>query len=167
MPRVRLRNVSNDEVTLGMSVPLDSDGFLRRECPTCKREFKWLPSTTEDPGAEKPSDGGYFCPYCGIQAPDGSWFTKAQVEFAQNMVATEVVGPLLKDFVRKANSTSRRSGGMVKMSARYDPPDKMDSLTDADDMQRVDFECHPSEPIKVLDEWNHSVYCLICGKAAS
>ena len=25
-----------------MEIPLDSDGFLRRECPTCEREFKWL-----------------------------------------------------------------------------------------------------------------------------
>jgi DNA-directed RNA polymerase subunit RPC12/RpoP len=113
--------VSNDEVTLGIPVPLDSAGFLRRACPTCEREFKRLPSTTEDPGAEKPSDDGYFCPYCGIQAPDGSWFTKEQLELAQNMVGTEVVGFLLKDFTR------------------YDPPEKMHPLTEADDMQRVDF----------------------------
>ncbi|MBV9160279.1 MAG: hypothetical protein JO281_01710 [Pseudonocardiales bacterium] len=159
--------MSNDEVTLGMPVPLDSDGFLRRECPTCEREFKWLPGSTEDPGAGKPSDGGHFCLYCGIQAPDGSWFTKAQVELAQNMVATEVVEPLLKDFVRETNSISRCSGGMIEMSAHYDPPDKMDPLTEADDMQRVDFECHPSVLIKVLDEWDRSVYCLICGEAAS
>ena len=25
-----------------MSSPLDSDGFLYRECPICEREFKWL-----------------------------------------------------------------------------------------------------------------------------
>jgi hypothetical protein len=34
----------SDEVQLSMSLPLDGDGFLRRECPTCEREFKWLPS---------------------------------------------------------------------------------------------------------------------------
>ena len=67
--------MTDDEVTLGMSVPLDSDGFLRRECPTCEREFKALPSGDEDAEAEEVPDGGYFCPYCAIQAPDGSWFT--------------------------------------------------------------------------------------------
>ena len=154
-------------MTLGIPVPLDSDGFLRRECPTCEREFKQLPNTTEDAGVEKPSDGGYFCPYCGIQAPDGSWFTKAQLKFAQSMVIMEAVGPLLKDFAREANSIGRDSGGMVRMSARYEPPDKLDPLTETDDMQRVNFECHPSVTIKVLDEWGHSVYCLICGEAVS
>ena len=24
-----------------VSFPLDSDGFIRRECPHCEREFKW------------------------------------------------------------------------------------------------------------------------------
>jgi hypothetical protein len=56
---------------------------------------------------------------------------------------------------------------MVEMAASCNPPDKLDPLTEADDMRRVDFECHPSVPIKVLDEWDRSVYCLICGEAAS
>jgi len=30
----------SDEAELSMSIPLDEDGFLRRECPTCEREFK-------------------------------------------------------------------------------------------------------------------------------
>ncbi len=64
--------MSDDEVTLGMSIPLHSDGFLRRECPTCEREFKWLPNTNDeddaDDGEPLPS-GCYLCPYCGVQAP--------------------------------------------------------------------------------------------------
>ncbi len=34
--------VNDDRVSLAMSSPLDSDGFLYRECPICEREFKWL-----------------------------------------------------------------------------------------------------------------------------
>ena len=34
----------SDEVQLSMSLPLADDGFMRRECTTCEREFKWLPS---------------------------------------------------------------------------------------------------------------------------
>jgi len=149
-----------------MSVPLDSDGFLRRECPTCEREFKWLPSSSdEDDDAEviPPPDGGYFCPYCAIQAPDCEWFTEAQVELAQNMVAKQVVGPMLKDF---GNSIGRRSGGYLSVSASYDEPDEMEPLTEADDMKRVDFGCHPDEPVKVLDDWDGPVHCLICGEMA-
>lgn len=35
------------------SVPLDSDGFMRRECPNCEQQFKWRPSQDDDP--EPPS----------------------------------------------------------------------------------------------------------------
>lgn len=159
-----IAGVSDDEVTLGMSVPLDSDGFLRRECPTCEREFKWLPSGEDDSEDASPlPDGGYFCPYCGIQAPAGHWLTKAQAELAQNIVATEVLGPMLKDFNRDLRNIGRRSGGLISVSAEYDGPDPMEPLTEADDMKRVDSECHPSEPLKVLEEWAGPVHCLVCG----
>ncbi len=45
--------MSDDEVMLEISMPLDSDGFLRRECPTCEREFKWL-HTLEKPAGRLP-----------------------------------------------------------------------------------------------------------------
>ena len=159
--------MSDDEVTLGMSLPLDSDGFLRRECPTCEREFKWLPSSDDnDAGATPSPDGGYFCPYCAIQVPDGQWFTKAQVELAENTVATQVVGPMLENFTRDLDSIGRRSGGFLSVSAKYDGPDEMEPLTEADDMKRVDFACHPGEPVTVLDDWVGPVFCLLCGEVA-
>lgn len=157
--------MSDDEVTLGMAVPLDSDGFLRRECPTCEREFKWL-LTSDDDDAVPPPDGGYFCPCCAIQAPAGQWFTKAQIELAENMVATQVVGPLMKGFARDVSSIGRRSGGFLSVRAKYDAPDQLEPLTEADDMNRVDFVCHPGEPLKILDGWNGPVHCLVCGETA-
>jgi hypothetical protein len=33
-------------------------------------------------------------------------------------------------------------------------------------MRRVDFLCHPAEPVKVLDDWGRPVHCLICGESA-
>jgi DNA-directed RNA polymerase subunit RPC12/RpoP len=145
--------MSDSEVTVGMSLPLDSDGFLRRECPTCEREFKWL-HTSEGEG-ESPADGGYFCPYCGVQAPANAWLTQAQVELAKNTVATEVVGPMLERFARD-----------IKFSVRYDPPEKLAPLTEVDDMIRVDFACHPSAPLKLLEDWSQSARCLLCGQPA-
>jgi len=67
-----------------MTLPLDSDGFLRRECSTCEREFKWYVS--RDAEGEPVPVGGYYCPYCAIQAPSDRWFTPAQVELARNTV---------------------------------------------------------------------------------
>ena len=157
----------NDDVALGMSVPLDSDGFLRRECPTCEREFKWLPSLDQDEDQECVPDGGYFCPYCGVQAPTNAWLTHAQLSLAQNMVQTEILGPMLKGFADSIEGIGRKSGGMISASVEYDEPDKLDPLTEIDDMKRIDFVCHPSEPLKVLDEWTKPVHCLICGELSA
>lgn len=154
----------NDDLTLGMSVPLDSDGFLRRECPTCEREFKWLPSLDQDEGPERVPDGGYFCPYCGVQAPTNVWLTQAQQSLAQNMVSTEILGPMLKRFAENVEGLGQKSGGIISASVDYDEPDKIDPLTELDDMKRIDFVCHPSEPLKVLDDWTKQVHCLICGE---
>ena len=137
-----------DEHVTHMTVPLDSDGFLRRECPTCEREFKWLPSDDSEPA----EPGGYYCPYCAIQALLDHWLTKQQVELAQDVVAREIADPMLKDF-------ARRLGGTYKSNA---PSESME-LTEEDDMCRVDFACHPAEPVKVFDDWSRAVHCLICG----
>ncbi len=158
--------MSDDEVTLAMSMPLDSDGFLRRECPTCEREFKWLPSTDQDDeDIAVPDDAGYFCPYCGVQAPTGSWLTQAQVALAENMVQREVLGPMLKDLGKNIEGIGRSSGGLINVSMEYDEPDELDPLIETDDMRRVDFACHPGEPVKVLDDWQKPVRCLVCGDA--
>ena len=140
--------MTDDKVSFRMTIPLDSDGFLRRECPTCEREFKWRPSEAEAEEQDEPGDTvGYFCPYCGVQAPDDAWLTQAQVALAQNIVEREFISP------------------MVSRLGVYEEPGKLDPLTEADDMTLVIFACHPSEPLKVLDDWRKPVYCLLCGKA--
>jgi hypothetical protein len=156
--------VSENEVAIGISLPLDSDGFLRRECPTCEREFKWLHTSPEEAAGAIVPDVGYYCPYCGVQAPSNSWLTKAQVILAQNALAIEVVGPMVN---KLSNDISRKSRGIVSVSMKYQPPDRLDPLTEGDDMSRVDFICHESEPVKVLDEWDREIYCLICGATKS
>jgi hypothetical protein len=141
--------VSDDEVTLSMAIPVDSDGFLRRECPTCEREFKWLPSSADEEEEEEEASGtaGYFCPYCVVQAPTDAWFTKAQLELAEHIVQVEVVDPMLRKF----------AGGISGHAEEPEP------LTEDDDMRRIDFACHPSEPLKILDDWRQPVHCLVCG----
>ena len=86
-----------------MSLPLDEDGFLRRECPNCERQFKWWytpPSeaTTEQTALEQVE--AYFCPYCYEPASPNAWWTKEQLEYGQRMAAAEIVGPELRRFKR-------------------------------------------------------------------
>lgn len=40
------------EIPIPMSLPLDKDGFLRRECPNCERQFKWWPSSSSEETSE-------------------------------------------------------------------------------------------------------------------
>ena len=79
------------------------------------------------------------------------------------MVATQVLGPMLKKFGDDMKGIGRNSGGMVSAEVSYDAPEELEALTEVDDMTRVDFDCHPTEPVKVLDDWDKPVRCLICG----
>ena len=152
----------SDRVELSMALPLDSEGFLRRKCPTCEREFKWLPAQEGEVAAPVP-DGGYFCPYCGVQAPPDGWFTQAQVDLAQKTIAAQIVDPMMKKFADDIAHIGRRSGGLVSARVEHRPSPPPEPLTEDDDMTRVDFVCHPNEPVKVLDVWDVSVHCLVCG----
>lgn len=156
--------MGDNDITLSMSMPLDADGFLRRQCPTCNREFKWLNTTDNDPDTAVNSGDGYFCPYCGIQAARSAWFTDAQVALAQNILAVEVVDPMLNKFSQDIQR-SFKSNSMIRSTVRYDHTERLDPLTEVDDMVRVSFTCHPTEPVKVSEDWNKPVHCLICGHA--
>jgi len=146
-----------------MSVPLDDDGFLRRACPTCDREFKWF-NSPEGEGEPVPL-GGYYCPYCRIQAPADSWFTTEQIELAKNQASREILGPEIEKMARDLRRSS--SGGLVSLDLKFEMPDEMDPLVEANDMRRVDFPCHPAEPLKVLDDWPRLVHCMICSDEAT
>jgi hypothetical protein len=153
----------SDEIEIQMPLPLDSDGFLRRECPTCEREFKWLYSEESDAA---PEDGGYYCPYCGVQAPTDAWWTKSQLDFATGIATKEFVVPELEKFQRNLSQMARRSGGLLDFKPGRLDVDEPDAPVEVDDMRRVDFPCHPSEPVKILEDWTRPVRCLICGKTA-
>jgi hypothetical protein len=155
-----------DEVSVAMSLPLDSDGFLRRECPTCEREFKWLSAEEGSADAAPIPDGGYFCPYCAIQAQPDAWWTPAQLEAINSVMSSEIVDPALKKFERDLRRSAKRSGGFLDVSVRHEPAHQPAPLVEVDDMRRVDFLCHPGEPIKILDDWTQPVHCLICGSEA-
>jgi hypothetical protein len=152
----------DDDVTeFSMSVPLDEDGFLRRQCPTCERVFKRLAAQgDEDQGAEPPEDG-YFCPYCAVQAPLSAWHTERQIEQARAVVMREKIGPMLDDFKRSVEGS--QGSGLVQANVNYDLPDAPEPMTEDASMRRVDFACHPGQSVKVRDDWTGPVHCLICG----
>lgn len=156
----------SDEVTVSLSLPLDEDGFVRRECPTCEREFKCTAAPEGEEGTPAP-EGGYFCPYCAVQAPPNAWWTKAQLEAAKAAMYQEVVAPELEKFKRNIEGMNRQ-GGFLSMSVSIEGDDQDEPpLTEINDMTRVDFACHPEDPVKVLDGWERPVHCMICATPAA
>jgi hypothetical protein len=153
------------EISIPMTLSLDNDGFLRRECPNCERQFKWWSTPSEgceSQGATQAVPETYFCPYCYQPADPNAWWTKEQLEYAQRLAATEVLKPQLERFQRDMKRRSRRSKN-IRIEASSQPLPKPESLTENDDMVRVDVPCHPEEPIKVEEGWEREVACLVCG----
>jgi hypothetical protein len=81
----------------------------------------------------------------------------------------EVVAPELEGLQRSVDQLNRQSGGLIDISARLEVngPDEPAPVTEIDDMRRVEFVCHPDEPVKVLDDWERQVHCMVCGASAA
>lgn len=135
----------------------DSEGFVRRACPACEREFKWLYTAHEDE-ATQPEAGGFYCPYCSEQAQPDQWFTPTQVEYIRQVglghVAVEV-DEMFARFNHPGSGLSYTPGD--RPSAPPEPP------AEPDDLNRVELACHRKDPVKVEEGWSGPVHCLICG----
>jgi hypothetical protein len=137
-----------------ISFPLDSEGFVRRECPSCEREFKWLWADSDEE-ATQPSSLGYSCPYCAAWAQPDQWFTEAQVEH----IRASAMGPV-KDEVDQIFSGLKAL--RYKPGERLPTPPKLPA--EPDDMRRVEFDCHPDDPLKLIEGWTGPIHCLICSQ---
>ena len=156
--------MSRDQVELKMEVPLDEDGFLRRECPHCEEQFKWRPTPNARSQAENLSElPTYFCPLCGEAAKADAWWTPEQIEHATGVAKAEVLGPMLNDFQSDLRRLNRPGSGFRVTTTPVDiaPPAPM--APDVNDMRVVVPICHPDEPMKVPDDRRAPVHCLICG----
>lgn len=147
------------EIEIPITLQLDSDGFVRRECPSCEQEFKWFVHDDRDPDAE--AVGQYFCPLCGVPAGTDAWWTPAQLDYAKRSAAPDI-NQAVRDLMTGALSGIK--GVTVKRGSDFgggfDPPDP---LPEPDDMCIVEPPCHPNEPVKIPDPERSICHCLICG----
>lgn len=149
----------DDEISIPMTIPLDGDGFIRRECPTCEREFKWFSHSEGDPDAEPANQ--YFCPLCGVAAGVNEWWTQAQLAHAQG-----VVGPEMDRLFQDAIGDAFKGNKGIDFKPNRDFTlgiETPEPLFEPDDMVIVEPPCHPNEPIKVPEEATGQVHCLVCG----
>lgn len=174
------------EIETNLSFPLDDDGFFRRECPFCRREFKLLLDKDEltdlaQAGLESfmielneaacDSDEGespateFCCPYCEQWAPTDSWWTQEQLAYvdvaAQNIVATLVNEQLIRPLKRTCQNAS---SGLVSVQFEGKEMGYQEPWIspEVNDMETFDLPCCERK-IKIEDDWTGVVHCFFCG----
>lgn len=141
-----------------IQLPLDSDGFLRRECPNCIMEFKWFHHLEGDTNVENVDQ--YFCPLCGIGAGTQSWWTQAQLEYIA-ILQEAIIDKYVVESMNTIFKQSKRVSLTLNKSFQSET-ETLSTLSEQDDMFIVEMLCHPNEPIKVQDG-TREVHCLVCG----
>jgi len=157
------------------SLPMDVSGFVRRECPDCRRAFKTRPSTEDgrslqyrlaDAGMRSDLQETVFsssrrtCPYCGSSAPESAWLTseqRAYVEELSEAFATQANHLQLQVIAEKLAS---RAGPTFVPIAPPPPPEP--PVYEPDDLERAFLICC-GEELKLQPGWKHAVYCFKCG----
>jgi hypothetical protein len=144
---------------IGINLTLD-DGFLRRECPNCERQFKWHHGPTDDRPDDAVDPPMYHCPYCGLTADSDEWETPPQREYIEDVAlghAVGMAGDMLEDTFRNTKGVRFEASGGSAPAPPGPPPEPHD-------MVGVEPPCHPWEPIKVVDDWDEALHCIVCGE---
>jgi hypothetical protein len=145
--------------SFSIPLPLDDDGFLRRECPHCSQQFKWH----HGPTAERPQGDidppVYFCPLCGASAAPDQWYTQDQISFIEETGS----GHAIREISDMLEQTFSGTKGFTYHRNPSDEPEPPAALQEPNDMVIITPPCHPWEPIKVPEETAQQLHCLICG----
>jgi uncharacterized Zn-finger protein len=153
-------------VEFEVSFPLDDDGFLRRECPHCRREFKLLAADDDpeplDAATEGDKETGVFCPYCAQQSYRSELLTRGQRRVVDAAVLNQIVNPELGNLSEALSGLEAASSGLISGHLERSPETSA-TLTERNDMERVWFTCHGNDPVKVEDGWDRALHCSVCG----
>jgi hypothetical protein len=142
-----------------VALPLDADGFLRRECPSCEQQFKWHNGPANEEAEREEPPVQYYCPFCGMPAGPESWWTREQLEYSQG-----VAGPALASFALDEIEKMFRGVSGISVSSRQESEaEEPPPLTEPNDMGIISSPCHAYEPIKVPVGQRSEWHCLVCG----
>jgi hypothetical protein len=149
----------DDEIKVPIELPLDDDGFLRRECPVCEQQFKWYVHQDGDPDAELVEQ--YCCPLCGEMSGLDAWCTPDQLDYAQGAAS-----PVLDQYVSDMMAEAFKGLKNLKFEPNRDFTlgiPAPDPIAEPNDMVIAEPPCHPNEPVKVPEASTGRLHCLICG----
>lgn len=113
----KIRRTSPDNYSMTVPLPEGPDGRIARKCPSpsCSpANFKVKTGTGIVDGQTVA-----YCPYCGGEAEPGDYTTKAQIEYAKQVMmreAHEGVGNMVRESLGLGSSGKRTlGGGMLKI----------------------------------------------------
>lgn len=149
------------EIEVSVPIPRDADGFIRRECSHCMRQFKWYDGPANEEAEQHAPSITYSCPLCGQPAPVGSWNTVEQMELAQSMAMPQVMEMIQDDL----EAVFRGMKGMTYKRGGDATFHQSEPLTEPNDMLIIASPCHSYEPVKVPVDHTGPFYCLVCGAA--
>lgn len=147
-----------------VSLPLDNDGFLRRECPSCLKQFKWHHGPANEEAEGQASVSSYFCPFCGQPAALDQWFTTEQVDHMRGVALPSMMQAIDDELTSAIKGLNSKHVKITK-TGHLDVPDEPNPLTEPDDMMIIASPCHSWEPVKVPDDTISPLHCLVCGQA--
>lgn len=175
-----------------MPFSLDRDGFFRRSCPNCGRDFKTKADPADmssilQPAFQRIEDeiGGISlssvdgqqtspqhisCPYCNHHAESGDMLTVEFRQYFKRFIVREYVLPsihrMFSGFSDGIKESSRPMGAFgIKVSFDYDStlPPRPISGPEPPDMMPVDLLCC-GKSIKVRDGYFAINRCPYCGE---
>jgi len=158
-----------------LTLAVDRQGFLRRECPSCHRLFKvratllegrlglrrlLAPSACQNLYEADWPLGSRHCPYCGGAASDDQWFTAEQRAFLDDRGAT-LVQEVRYEQLAQALRTLAHDSSPTALPSRPERSQKH-APAEPDDMRLVSLFCC-GEELKISESWQGSVRCFLCG----
>lgn len=166
---------------MSISIPLDDEHYLRRECNFCKKEFKIeideedLKKQTEmlmqnyldeDNHESKEEDDEirtqvYYCPNCGQEAEMKTFWTIPQIEYIQTHVKNYVNNIINEKLIKEMGKMSRRSSGLISFKGEEIPYIQPFIAPEENDMEKYRLKCCNKE-IKV-EKLKGTIYCFYCG----
>lgn len=186
---------AQERITFGLTYSLDNSRCLRRECPSCGRQFKTETDESDlvsclqpvfrqaglEIGAAPDSETNeaplpsLHCPYCGHASAPSDTLTRQFVDYLQRFIMREYLLPkvdkIISGFSDDINRSTRGSGGLISISiesrySRFILPPRPIAGPEPADMKMVLMLCC-GRHIKLLTGWFAGVVCPFCGKVAA
>lgn len=139
------------------SFPTDEDGFFRRECPYCKRQFKIY----KDDYELLQNESDYYCPYCGQAADVDKWWTQEQVDYIEQIATNFAIEEINKGFILPMKKKFSGSE-IIKFEGKELEKNTEIIQPEGNDLKLYHLKCCEKN-IKIEEDWEKEVYCYFCG----